>query len=100
MPRFKLSHPDEVDAIQFTGDNAEDVSTWLYKLPATWGIHETHSDLDGLPNRIPVVSKTDQRDVARIGNWLVYDECGSIVIMSDLAFHATYESAESGNDLA
>ena len=35
MPRFKLSHPDEVDAIQVTGDNSEP-EQWLVRDSRGW----------------------------------------------------------------
>jgi hypothetical protein len=90
MPRFKLSHPDEVDAIQVTGDNSEAVKLWDYSSVKV-GSEKTAFGI--LVRLVPSTGSSWMP--AEPEQWLVRDSRGWISVMDNDAFHAMYEPTET-----
>jgi hypothetical protein len=85
VPRFKLSHTDEVDAIQFTGDNAEEV--------IQWGLPQIRKQVTD--NQLEVqYSPNGWMDIPS-GSWVVFGpENGEVNVYDNETFKSMYESTE------
>lgn len=76
-----------VDAIQFTGENRDDVAKWLY-LRGRRDVTTTASFYDGYPYIIKISSG---HLTAVCGQWFIKTDDGLICIASDEEFRKKYE---------
>lgn len=90
MPRFRARDP-KVDAIQWTGDNFDDVAAFMGAGPS--GGLEISRRMAAADGRLRIIT-TAGAAAADTGEWIIRDREGTLSTLPPLVFDARYEPDE------